>query len=234
MRSQIAITEEVCSAIAHVREKARSLTQELGTITIVAATTAAILLTLTIDEILSGIAAIHLWEKYTNAIRSCHANIINIAIQWPCSHVSNLIAIKLIRRASLMCKTQWAIAGCRIESIVSTTLNIYSNKIRSRSEACMIHLTTEWIRTNTNDEKISFKLQQFSHITYKIPSDEHAKLEPPPLDGLHWPGLVEHFCSFALQNIPAPSSQCSNGTESHPLERKTQRASVWQSKQMMP
>lgn len=72
--------------------------------------------TLTGSEDLTNWTSEECWEQDTDAVCRCHANVVNVRVEWPSSHVTNVVARELIALANLVVKVKRAITENRIES----------------------------------------------------------------------------------------------------------------------
>jgi hypothetical protein len=138
--SQQTVTVEVSSTVVGIWEETGTRTHEpTGTFNPIRHDTRSS------PENLTDRASIERWKENSHSVCLSHANVIDIWIEWPRSHVAHVVAGELIASAHRIVEVQRAIVSDWVERVVSTAKHVHCNQIRSRWEAHVIHLAVEGI-----------------------------------------------------------------------------------------
>lgn len=101
LRTQKTVAMEVSAAVEGIGEKTRSCALET-----VWTFNAICWHAISSPEDQPNGASIKCWEQNSHWACLCHANVVDVRIQWPRAHVTDVVACELISTASLMAQTE--------------------------------------------------------------------------------------------------------------------------------
>ena len=141
LRTELRVAVEVHSTVVGVCEETSPWTYEIDS----AAASAVSVLALSASEGLADWTSEKLREEDSNAVGLSHADVVNVGIQRPGAHVSDVVAGELRSVAKRTRRRQGAVVCDRVEGKVTSAHDVNCDQVRTRGEAHVIHLAVEWV-----------------------------------------------------------------------------------------